>query len=256
MSMRDAAGPQGRLAIDDAGTGATPVIFIHSDGGNSTHWREALDHLRPTRRATAVDLRGHGRSAAPANGDYSFAGRADDVEAAADVLGLTRFVLVGHSGGGAVALTYAARHPDHIAALLLVDSATDSRQFPEAQRRQFLEALRSDAYAKTVRDHFTSVAGPNAAVRDRVLRDVEATPQATIVGTFEALGTCDPAPALAAYRGPRLSLVTPLGDSAAALHRIDPTLPHRTVRGTGHWLHMDDPPAFARTLDEFLNQVP
>lgn len=102
------------------------------------------------------------------------------------------------------------------------------------------------------RDDYGSIAGPNPEVRGRVLWDVGATPPATVTGTFEALGANDPAPALAGYRGPRLSLVTPPNDTPASLHRLDPALPHRAATGTGHWLHPDDPDRFHGVLDEFL----
>lgn len=252
LTIRQIDGPQGTLALDDGGSAGLPVLFVHADIGNVTQWREALDHLRPTRRAVALDLRGHGRSAPAANGDYSFSGRAEDVAALVDALDLARFVLVGHSGGGVVAVQYAAQHPDRVAGLLLVDPGQDGRQFPADQRRRFMELLRSSAYAETTRKYYASIAGSNAEVRDRILWDVGATPQQTIIGTFAALETYDPKPALAAYRGPRLSLVTPPNDTPASLHNIDPDLPHRVVTGTGHWLQLDDPAGFHRALDEFI----
>lgn len=255
LTIRTVAGPQGTLALDDGGTAGMPVVLVHADIGNFTQWREALDHLRPKHRAVALDLRGHGRSASPADGDLSFRGRADDVVALVDALGLARFVLVGHSGGGTVALQYAALNAARVAGLLLVDPPSDGRQMPEEQKSHFMALLRSPASVQTARDYYGSIVGSNAAVRERVLWDVGATPPATIVGTFEALGSYDPAPALAAYRGPRLSLITPGNDTPASLHRIDPSLAHRVVTGTGHWLQLDDFTAFHRALDDFLDHA-
>jgi len=84
----------GGLFIDDRGDGGTPVLFVHSAAGSTELWAAQLDHLRASgRRAIAIDLRGHGRSRPPADGDYSIEGMAGDIEAAADHLGLTRFVL-------------------------------------------------------------------------------------------------------------------------------------------------------------------
>lgn len=253
LTIRTIAGPRGTLALDDGGAGSgVPVVFVHANLGNFTQWREALDHLRPSRRAVALDLRGHGRSAPPADGEYSTERRADDVAAVVEALGLGRVVLVGHSGGAAVALQYAARDPSRVAGLLLVDPALDARQVPEEQRRAFMERLRSSACMDTARAYYESIVGSNAQVRERVLWDLGATPCETIVGTFEALETYDPAPALAAYRGRRLSLVTPSNDTPGSLHSLDPTLPHRVVEGTGHWVQLDDPVGFRKVLDEFI----
>ena len=247
LTLRGIAGPQGQLAVDDAGSGRLPVLFVHADGGNFTQWREALDHLRPRRRAIAFDLRGHGRSARPADGDQSVGGRCADIGAVVDALGLERFLLVGHSGGGVVVLQYAAQQAAKVAGLLLVDPATDGRQFPVEKRKQFMQLLHSSQYAKTADDYYTSIAGTNSAVIERVLWDLHATPHETVIGTFEALAAYDPVPALQAYGGPRLMLVTPASDTHASIRRLDTSVPHRTVECTGHWVNSTNPPHSTRS---------
>src|SRR5918999_5276225 len=93
------AGPAGNLYVRDGGAEspeALPVLFLHSLAGNGGQWALQLDHLRRHRRAVALDLRGHGESDPAEDGDYSIAGLASDVAAAADQLGLRRFLLPGH----------------------------------------------------------------------------------------------------------------------------------------------------------------
>jgi len=65
----------------------------------------------------------------------------------------------------------------------------------------------------------------------------------------------DPLPALQAYRGPRLAIVTPRGTAPHDLQNLVPDLPHRVVDGTSHFLQMDDPATFNRILDEFLATI-
>ncbi|MEO8120895.1 MAG: alpha/beta hydrolase [Rhodoferax sp.] len=255
LTLRRITGPQGQLAVDDAGRGGLPILLVHADAGNFTQWREALDHLRRRRRAIALDLRGHGRSEKPADGDMSIGGRCADVAAVADALGLERFMLVGHSGGGIVALQYAAQNAKRVAGLLLVDPAVDGRQLPADKRQQFTQLLRSPEYSKTANEFYASIAGANAEVTERVLWDLQATPPETVIGTFEALAAHDPLPALQAYRGPRLMLVTPASDTPASIRRLDASLPYRTVACTGHWLQLDEPDAFHRTADEFIGHI-
>ncbi|HVF61612.1 MAG TPA: alpha/beta fold hydrolase [Thermoanaerobaculia bacterium] len=96
-------GPAGQLYVDDGGAGGLPVVFVHSYAGSGAHWAAQLAHLRPTRQAVAFDFGGHGRSEAPAAGDYAVESLAADIAAVVDALGLGRFVLVGHSMGGAAA---------------------------------------------------------------------------------------------------------------------------------------------------------
>ena len=112
-------GPQGRLRVDDGGSGrGVPVLFVHGNGASRVQWRHQLEHLRPSRRAVAFDLRGMGESELARNHDYSIDAMTDDVQAVADALQLRRFVIVGHSFGGNVVAAYVAKHPDRVAAVV------------------------------------------------------------------------------------------------------------------------------------------
>jgi pimeloyl-ACP methyl ester carboxylesterase len=244
------------LAADDGGSGEeVPVVFLHSLAGNTGQWEAQLAHLRRSRRAVALDWRGHGRSGAPATEDWRMEALAGDVAAAVDRLGLRRFALVGHSAGGLVASFYAARHPDRVAGLLLLDPAGDTRSLPAEMIDPFIAALQGDAYAQTIEGYWRTIAGPNAAVRDRVMADLHATPRATVAGVFAALRETEVEPALAAYGGPRLAIVTPANNGPFSLHNVDRSLPHRIVPGTAHWIQLEKPDEVNRMIDEFIAQV-
>ena len=226
-------------------------MFVHSLAGNSSHWAAQLEHLRPTHRAVAFDLRGHGRSEPPKNGDYSIAGMAGDIDVVVNTLSLDRFVLVGHSMGGGVALTYAGTSPERVAGLLLVDPIGDGKQISAAETQPLLAALDSN-YDTTIREYWAGIAGPDSAVQKRLLADLEATPRKTVVPAFRAALQFDPDPSLARYRGPILSIVTPYNDQPFSLHRLGKGFPHRVVQGTGHWIQLERPKDVNRMLDEFL----
>ncbi len=138
------AGPAGALAVDDGGSGGLPVVFVHSLAGNSTHWTAQLEHLRPSRRVVALDLRGHGRSEPPRDSNYTIAAIAGDIAAVVDTLRLDRFVLVGHSMGGGVALTYAGNHPDRVAGLALLDPISDGKQISPAEAKAYLSGFETE----------------------------------------------------------------------------------------------------------------
>jgi pimeloyl-ACP methyl ester carboxylesterase len=245
-------GPAGALAVDDAGRpGQVPVVLLHSLAGNSLQWSAQLAHLRQTRRAVAIELRGHGRSDPPNDGRYSMDAMAADVEAVADALRLERFILVGHSMGGGVALTYAGRHPDRVVGLMLIDPIGDGKQISPAEGQSFLAGLESD-YDSTSQAYWTTIAGPDSTVRERLLRDLSSTPQTTVVQVLRHVMTFDPDPALARYAGPKLSVVTPHNDMPFSLHRLGSGFPHQVVEGTGHWIQLDKPADINRILDEFL----
>jgi len=254
VSGRRLTGPAGALVVDDAGQGGVPVLFTHSLAGNSSHWTAPLEHLRGHRRAIALNLRAHGGSDAPRDGDYAIASMARDVAVAADALGLDRFALVGHSMGAGVAMAYAGASPERVDRLLLVDSIGDGTQLPAAEMEPFLAALQSPSYQAAIEGYWATISGPNRAVAERLLRDLRATSREAVVAVLKAVAAFDPKPALAAYRGPALAVVTPSNDYPFSLHRLGAGMPHRVVEGTGHWLHLDKPDEFNRILDRFLEE--
>jgi pimeloyl-ACP methyl ester carboxylesterase len=245
-------GPQGRLHVDDGGSGnGVPVLFVHGDGANLTQWRAQLDHLRSTRRAVAFDLRGMGLSDPAANGDYSAVAMVDDVEALAGALGLHRFVIVGHSFGGTVVAVYAAKHPERVAGLVLAD-ASGNVKVDKAIADQLFSALRADKDS-VVRQWFAPILKPSSeAVRNAVYTSVHNTPVDVFSTALQSLSTIDVGPLLQAYHGPKLAIVAKDIESPNSLHVQFPQVPVKKMTGVGHWLMMDKPDEFNRLLDEFL----
>lgn len=256
IKLSQVAGPAGTLNVDDGGSGGLPIVFIHSSGGNTTHWSAQLEHLRATRRALALDLRGHGLSQPPKDSDYRLISQAEDIDAVVNKAGIQRFVLVGHSMGGSVAITYAGLHPDRVAGLLIVDSGGDPNQFPEEQKQQIIKAMESDAYTKVTDDYWKQLlVGSGSKVQERVMKDMQSMPKEMVISQVKELFWFDPRPFLGLYHGPRLSVITPANDTKYSLHKLQSDFPHVVMTGTGHWLHMDKPEEFNRIMDEFLTRV-
>jgi pimeloyl-ACP methyl ester carboxylesterase len=249
-------GNQSQIHVDDGGEGSPPVVFVHSLAGTTAQWAGQLDHLRTGRRALAIDLRGHGQSALPPDGDYSIPAMAGDIQAAIDRSGITKFILVGHSLGGSVAVAYAGSHPENIAGLLLADPTGDSTRMPAGEAREFLAALESDAYSGVVEGHWNRIlAGGVVTTRTAVMKDLRSTPNATVVGAFKGLFEFNPLPALGSYPGPKLTVITHLNETPISLQNLVPGLPYRTVAGTSHWLQMDKPDEFNEILDAFIDAL-
>jgi pimeloyl-ACP methyl ester carboxylesterase len=237
--------------VDDGGRGGVPVLFAHSLAGNYRHWKAQLDHLRPQRRAAAFDFRGHGHSDPARNGDYSINGMAADISAVVESLGLDRFVLAGHSMGGGAALAYAGAHPDRVAGLLLIDPIGDGKQIPSAEAEAFLGEFETH-YESASQSYWKAIAGSNSAIQQRLLADLRATPKEVVIPVLRSVMRFDPAPALAHYTGPKLSVITPANDQPFSLHRLGNGFPNHLVTGTGHWIQLDKPDELNRLIDEFL----
>jgi pimeloyl-ACP methyl ester carboxylesterase len=130
-----------RFRYLDWGTRGKPtILFLHGGGLTAHTWDVPCLALRQEYHCLAVDLRGHGDSEWSPEMDYRIEAHRDDVEALVDVLGLSRFVLVGMSLGGLAAIGFAARHAARLAALVLVDVGPETRMEGARRIQEFVAA--------------------------------------------------------------------------------------------------------------------
>lgn len=251
-------GGAGQLRVSDGGSGGTPVVFVHGLGADLEAWRAQLDHVRASRRAVAYDQRGHGGSQPASDGVYTIEALAEDLDRVVSALGLERFVLVGHSLGGAVLTTYAGRHPEKVAALVYVDAVGDLSNAPPELKTWFLQGPPNYG-PQQAQAEFSEMLGPKAQpkTRERVLASVSRVEPATILAIRRSLGTFAPGPDVARYTGPRMAIEAeeeqpnPISASSSL-----PGVTRTTLSQVSHWLMMDDPEGFNRALDPVLARVP
>src|SRR5262245_47186431 len=110
-----------QLAYTDEGPGAA-VVLLHGFPLSRGMWTSQVEGIGSIFRVIAPDLRGHGDSPAP-EGVYTMDEMADDVIELLDALHLDIPVVIGGlSMGGYVALSIAARYPERLRALMLMDT--------------------------------------------------------------------------------------------------------------------------------------
>src|SRR5258707_3767975 len=117
---------------DQGNPNGIPLVLIHGSNGSLHEWEGWARELGAQARLISVDLPGHGLTGAWPRDEYTVEAYADFIEVLVDALNLDRFVLAGHSLGGAVAWTFAATRPDRVSQLILVDSAGYPRDGGEA----------------------------------------------------------------------------------------------------------------------------
>jgi pimeloyl-ACP methyl ester carboxylesterase len=246
-------GPAGAIYVDDGGgKDGMPVLFLHAFAGDSSQWADQLSHLRHHRRAIAMDLRGHGKSAGPKDMDYRVEAFVSDVEAVVDKLKLPRFVLVGHSLGGAVAIKYAGAHPDRVAGLVVVGAPGKT---PPEQSQKILGAIEAN-YDETMKGYWEKlVTGAQPRVRTQILERMDSVQREPALAIMKALFANDPLPALDRYKGPKLIIYTASGDTPNDLQNARPAIEHVKMDETSHWPQLDKPAVFNAALDEFLAKV-
>ncbi|MFF1869058.1 alpha/beta fold hydrolase [Kitasatospora herbaricolor] len=108
--------------------GADPArVYIHGLGASSPAYFAAVA-ARPAlsgRRSLLADLLGFGLSDRPTDFPYTMEAHADALAVALRAAGVAGAEVIGHSMGGTVAVQLAARHPDLVSALVLVDANLD-----------------------------------------------------------------------------------------------------------------------------------
>jgi proline iminopeptidase len=107
--------------------GQAPLLYLHGGPGYNSYSFEHTIGTRLEQRAQLIylDERGSGRSERPRNKDYAMATLVADVEALRTALNVPQLSIMGHSFGATIALEYAARHPEHVQKLIIVDGASD-----------------------------------------------------------------------------------------------------------------------------------
>jgi pimeloyl-ACP methyl ester carboxylesterase len=111
------------LAVRVMGEGdRLPVVIANGIGATLAVWRRTIYDLAAERAIVTWDHRGLFDSKPPASDRLDAAAHAEDAIAAADHAGLDRFALASWSSGGPIALQVAHRHPDRVAALVLVNA--------------------------------------------------------------------------------------------------------------------------------------
>ncbi|HEY2747677.1 MAG TPA: alpha/beta hydrolase [Polyangia bacterium] len=152
------ATPAGRVFVHRGGkAGGAPLVVIH--GWMMSHWyfRPVLDGLGVDREIFAIDLPGFGESDRPAPKAFAYdaAAFADVVDGVMAALALPRADVLGHSMGGGVALTLAARHPERVQRLVVVAPAVYRLTVPRLVRLALLPVVgRWLMRAGTVRGEF------------------------------------------------------------------------------------------------------
>jgi pimeloyl-ACP methyl ester carboxylesterase len=111
----------------DPQKGHPPLIFIHGAGGNYLHWPAEIRRME-REHVFALDLPGHGDSGK--EGERTIKGYVKHLVSWMDALELGSAVLIGHSMGGAIALTTALEMPERVSGLILVGTGGRLRVSP------------------------------------------------------------------------------------------------------------------------------
>jgi len=274
--------PGATLYLEVLGAAAGPPLVVVNGGPGFDHSYEhvampgvasAWEVLARTRRVALYDQRGVGRAGALKPGQScTLADQIDDLDAVRARLGADKIDLLGHSWGGYLVMAYAARHPEHIRHLIMVDSAAPKWAdtvflfkdvFPEGQERSdqlaFADAMGDPAatvagtreyfhwlfYAPEKRDAFLSQVDPkvfNKAVNESIDHD---------------LARFDLWPELPKFKFPTLVItgrydINVAPSVAYKMHKAIAGSQFVVFERSGHLPFFEEPEPFVRALEAFL----
>jgi len=269
-----------RMHWVDEGRG-DPVVMVHGNPSWSYYYRSLVEALRGTRRCIVPDHVGMGLSDKPGDDRYAYTlkTRVDDLEALLDHAGVAeRVTLVVHDWGGMIGMAWAARRPERVARIVVLNTAAFRLPPGKALPRELwwvrktplgpllvrgLNRFVEGAIARcTVKPLPAEVAGiyrkpfPNWCDRRAVLRFVQDIPLApgdpaweTMAATEEALPRFAALPMLVCW-GMKDFVFD--GAFLAEWERRFPGAAVHRFEDAGHWILEDEPREVAALVREFL----
>lgn len=261
------------LPVLEAGQGGRPLLLAHGFTGAGVDFADHLDDLAAAGwHAVAPTHRGHlGSAAPPEESDYSLDIIASDLLGLADALGWDRFALLGHSMGGMVAQVLAARSPERVDALVLMDTGhgpvavdADLAAAGVAVARESGMDVLADILATRPSPLETAASvrlreeRPDLkALDDRKLRGAAPPMYAAMI--VEMLGSGDRLDSLRFLPMPTLVLVgeqdTPFRDASERMAEAIPGSRLVVLADAGHSPQVETPEAWSREVLGFLQET-
>lgn len=244
---------QTELYFAQAGQGHPALLFVHGAGGDHTLWGQQLRDLSKKFSVAALDLNGHGRSPARAGDGLTL--YVEDVLAVLQTLAVPT-VLVGHSMGGAIALTTALQRPKNLLGLGLVGTGARLKVHPqilELCQTNFEEAVKlvvSWAFAE----------GASAELVQKARDAMRRNGQAALYRDFLSCSTFDVMSQLSEISVPTIVIcgredkLTPVKYSEY-LHTNIPNARLHVIERAGHMVMLEQPEALTQALRGFCEQL-
>ncbi len=261
-----------KLRPDGATMREVPTVILLHGGPGFDHSNFKPDFSRLTEIAQVVylDHRGNGRSDRGDRSKWNLSQWGDDVRSFCEALEIERPIVTGVSFGGMVAMSYATRHPEHPAKLVLSSTAARSRQdrsldmFERLGGTEAREAARrffdnpgpetmADYQKKCLPLYNRTPSGPESILRSVMNLELMADFFKHESHTFNFLPELGRIKCPTLIAAGELDPILPVADSKDIAAAIAPNLARLEVfENAGHGAHRDQPDRFFKVLNEFI----
>jgi pimeloyl-ACP methyl ester carboxylesterase len=242
-----------KIAYDVDGHGERAIAFVHGWCSKAAHWDRQVEHFAPNYRVVRWDRRGIGRSGAAAAAE-SPDRHAADLAVLLDHLGIENVTVVGHAGGGPATVAFAAKYPDRVTGMVLVDTRLYDPAGPEAAAfaesiEQMCPRLTDDAFFSHL---YASFFGPRASkdIVDDAVTNALATDRATAAAEVSHM-LVDTVAMARQVRCPVLWVSIHPEDTARARDGFPDAMVGHVV-GSGHFVGVEVPEQLNAMIDVLL----
>jgi pimeloyl-ACP methyl ester carboxylesterase len=236
-------------------------VCLHYWAGSGREWEVVSKLLAPNFAVLAPDLGGFGDASAPTGG-YTVAAYADQLAAYLTNKKLARYIVVGHSMGGKIALALAARQPAGLVGVaLLSPSPPTPEPMTEDDRQSSLRAYGNPAKAQETMQHIT--ARPLAeAVEQQITQDNLRSSKAAwdawlLHGSRENIASqlCHIQVPCTILAGDQDAVMSPSVHGLETLPLLPEGTPLEIISGAGHLLPYEAPEEVATLLRSFAEKL-
>ena len=255
-----------RLNFQARGDGPA-LIILHGFLGSSDNWRAAAQRLAASFRVITLDLRNHGHS--PHHPSMSYQAMAEDVLDFLVQQKLPSAHLLGHSMGGKVAMQAATTEPDNIDKLIVVDIAPKGYPASHEGMMRTLGELDLGSFKSFGEIDAALVPEiPSAEVRRFLIKNLAREGEHGFRWRIDLEAITANYTELAKPIEPKFTFTKPacfiLGARSEYLTENDfplvkkmfPQASFVTIPHAGHWVHVDAPEEFLKTVTAFLARHP
>jgi proline iminopeptidase len=255
---------------------ATPVIIANGGPGFSHTYLLQNDvftaRLAHDRQIVFYDQRGDGKSTLlKPDAPQDMPAQVADLDAIRAKLGFDKFMLIGHSWGGLLAMGYASAHPEHITKLVLIDSAAPawkktiflfSQVYPDVGEKDDAISKKLGRTPEASKEHLANYFGMlfySQENHDRFLAGITDPGQNTVVNAAvnKAIANLDLFPELAKFNFPTLVMHGRFDMNVAMLtawktYKAIPNAKIEIFDKSGHLPFYEEPDKFTQILGDFL----
>ena len=249
------------------------VLFIHGFTGSSHDWDNIIIHLPENFNYYAIDLIGHGDSDSPAEKNlYNVDSLVNQLkEFSAKVIN-DKFIFIGYSMGGRIALSYAVKYPETLEGLILESSTAGIKD--ENGRKERIK--RDEEIVDYIINHSIGefieywmdldIFNTQKRFSNSKLKEIKKSKlnnnKIGLSNFLRGFGTGQMPPLYDQIKNIEAKTLLITGDLDEKFRLINnemlalfPSAKHISIKNSGHNTHLESPVAFIKTVSEFLNDL-